>query len=577
MPRLWIPLLVLFLIFSAIVVRLGQLQLFMHGKLTSTTNREVVHKTVTRPLRGRVLDRAGRLLAVSLERPSIFVFKRDLQISQASLVQAIHRLLASVSVPEAIRKLRGPSSFVWMKRLAEVQEGDRIKKAKIQGVGIEYEGKRFYPWSPVAKELIGDVGLDGDGANGLERGLEPLLDGDEETRIVLKDALGKIFSERASSSLASSVPHGKAGPFDIYLTLDIALQALAERHAQEALLAHGAQKAMVVVQEIATGAVLVLASKGATDPSRVKDLDPNYAFSYTFEPGSVMKPFVLAASLDAGVVNENETIDCENGKYRLTPTVVIEDHEPRGILKISEILAYSSNIGMAKIGMRLGQERLYDSLGAFGFGSKTALPLTGESVGILGVPSSWSKTSLPMISFGQEIGVTAIQLVGAFSAMANEGRLLEPQIIAAIQAARSEKLLYSFQPRKIRQVLPAKIARKTLAMMEEVTRYGTGVKAQIPGYPVAGKTGTAQKIDPATRKYSRTKVVVSFCGVFPMPKPAFSICAILDEPTKPKVAWASDIAAPLFKAVAEDTINFLSLSPTEVIAAQSGKNEKKLN
>ena len=577
MPRLWIPLVIIFLIFLAIVVRLGQLQLFMHGKLSYSANQELVHKTITRPLRGRILDRVGRLMAVSLERPSIFIFKRELQISQASVAGAMHRLLSKVSVSEVAQKLRGPSGFVWVKRLAQTQEEDRIKKARIAGVGVEHEGKRFYPWHPAAQELLGEVSLDGDGSNGLERGLESLLDGDEETRVVLKDALGKIFSEKESFNLASGKASGKAGPFDIYLTLDVALQALAEKHAQESLVLYGAQKSMVVAQDIATGAILVLASKGAVDPSKVKDLDPNYAFSYTFEPGSVMKPFVLAAALDTGAVKESETIDCENGKYRLTPSVTIEDHEPRGVLKIGEIIAYSSNIGMAKIGMRLGQDPLYYSLGGFGFGTKTALPLTGEAAGILRAPSSWSKTSLPMISFGQEIGVTAIQLVGAFSALANEGQLLEPQIISEIKAVRSEKSLYHFRPRRIRQVLPAKITRKTLVMMEEVTRYGTGVKAQIPGYPVAGKTGTAQKIDPATRKYSRTKVVVSFCGVFPMPNPTLSICAILDEPTKPKVAWASDIAAPLFKVVAEDAINFLSLTPTEIISAQSDNHAKKLN
>jgi cell division protein FtsI (penicillin-binding protein 3) len=221
--------------------------------------------------------------------------------------------------------------------------------------------------------------------------------------------------------------------------------------------------------------------------------------------------------------------------------------------------------------MRLGAEKLYEALRSYGFGTKTGFPVTGEALGLLKATDQWSKVTVPMLSFGQEIGITALQLTQAFSALANDGELMDPQIIKEICQVRSKKTLYRFKPRLIRRVFSGKSNRKVQKMLEEVVRFGTGKKAEISGVAVAGKTGTAQKVDPATGKYSSTKVVVSFCGFLPSPKARLAICVVIDEPTKPKVAWASDIAAPIFKAIAEDAMNVFSL---DIQTAEYYENQK---
>ncbi|MBI4368643.1 MAG: penicillin-binding protein 2 [Elusimicrobia bacterium] len=564
--RLFLPLAAIFFLYGAVAVRLGQLQIVRHGSYAKMTASEVVQTRRVRPMRGRILDRRGRVLGVSVEMPSLFVSRRETDIPPERLALQIARVISGVDQRDLMRRLRGSSNFVWIKRQVVADEAEALRRLGIKGIGIELESKRRYPWGKTAAELIGSVGIDGEGTSGLERQLNPLLQGKEEVRVVLRDALGKVFAEEDRPESMAIWPWSRGhdeGPFDVYLTLDAQLQSSTEAHLEEALAHQDARAAVAVVVHVRTGALLAMASRteAGFEDGLGFSLDPNLAVSYTFEPGSVVKPFVLAAALDAGVVQETDEIDCENGRWHPTPSLTISDHEPYGLIPLSAVIAHSSNIGFAKIGMALGQEGLYQAYRAFGFGSRTALPVTGESVGIVRPPAGWSAVSLPMMSFGYEIGTTPLQLTQAYAALANGGILLEPQIVDRIKGFREERRLYAFSSRKVRQALPQNAAKRAMVLMEGVVAQGTGKSAQMAGYPTAGKTGTAQKIDPKTRLHTPNHVVVSFCGALPMPEPELAACVILDDPRKPKVAWASDLAAPLFKKIMQEAIVNMGLKP----------------
>ncbi|MBI4668269.1 MAG: penicillin-binding protein 2 [Elusimicrobia bacterium] len=565
MTRLWIVLAAVFVIFGAVLLRLGQLQIFLHHQFKEKSLSELIEKKGVRPFRGRILDRRGQVLAVTVERPSIFLARRESPASKTDLVRLIQSVLPAMAKSEIESKLKSPAKFIWIKRSAEVEEGAALSRLGTKGLGVVPEPKRYYPGGPLALSLLGAVGTDGDGSSGIERRLDPLLGGDEEIRLVLRDARRKIYAEREEvQRLFDFRGRGKEpGPFDVYLTIDARFQGSVEEKLNGVLQKNDARAASVVVIEVKTGAVRAMANalNSALAGAWSEQLDANLAASYTFEPGSVIKPLILASALGAGAVKETDVFDCEGGKYHIMPGLTIEDHEPYHLLRLGEVLAYSSNIGFAKIGGKTGAPRLFENLRAFGFGSRTMLPLTGEAAGILRSLDEWGPMSLPMISFGYEIGVTALQLTQAFAALANNGEFLETQLIEAVSPYRRQRKVFQFSPRRVRRAADPDVARRVLQMMEEVVRYGTGVKAQIGGWPAAGKTGTAQKIDPKTKKHTPDHVMVSFCGVFPMPKPEFSICAVVDDPRKPRVAWASDIAAPLFKAVAMDAISVFGIAP----------------
>ncbi|MEK6543266.1 MAG: penicillin-binding protein 2, partial [Elusimicrobiota bacterium] len=498
--RAWIPLAGVFVIFAAILLRLGQLQLLMHRSLSERSDKEVISVKRERPLRARIFDRKGRLLAASVLKPSIFVSKNELKVPRFQVAAKLAAAIEGVEYKQVVAALSGKTNFAWIKRFAEVEDGERVRKLGLQGVGIEMEQDRVYPHEQVAMGLLGAVGIDGQGLRGLEKGLNPLLAGPSKERVLLRDALGKVFAERtvsrggAGSWFGFGLSKDQEGPFDVHLTIDIELQSLAEMHAKGMMRKYGARAAIVVVLDAATGGVLTMASIEDAALGLDADIDPNFAVSYTFEPGSVLKPFVMAGALAANVVGDKDTFDCEHGRYAILPNLIVRDHEPQGVLNIDDIMAYSSNIGMAKIGAKMGRQSLYNVLRDFGFGVKTAVPMTGEAVGILPQLQNWSAATLPNVSFGQGMATTALQLTNAYTAFASGGVLFEPQIIDHISTKYAKAPLYQAKRQQIRRALPATFAKQAVTMMEGVVVYGTGAKAAVAGYRIAGKTGTAQKI-----------------------------------------------------------------------------------
>jgi cell division protein FtsI (penicillin-binding protein 3) len=351
----------------------------------------------------------------------------------------------------------------------------------------------------------------------------------------------------------------------VTLTIDEVIQYIAEKELEEMVAATRAKGGIVIVMEPRTGAILALAVSPRFDPNSVRDLPAdrwrNLAVTDAYEPGSTMKVFVAAAALEEKIMEPGSLIFSENGAFQ-TANTVIHDHEKMGWITFAQMIQKSSNIGAAKTGMALGQKRLYHYLKSFGFGERTKIDLPGEVAGLLKDLRYWGKRSLASISMGQEVGVTPLQLVTAMSAVANGGWLMKPYIVSSIRDA-SGKIVAEQGPQVRRQPVSLETARTLTGILEGVVTKGTGARAAVPGYRVAGKTGTAQKIDPKTGGYSSTLFVGSFVGFVPADDPRLAIVAVIDEPHAE--AWGGVVAAPVFRSVAEQALRYLGVPAGEPV------------
>jgi cell division protein FtsI (penicillin-binding protein 3) len=350
----------------------------------------------------------------------------------------------------------------------------------------------------------------------------------------------------------------------VMLTLDATLQYIAEREVDAVWRRTRSKAALALAMDPKTGDILALAIRPTFNPNSfgtaTDDERRNRAVTDPFEPGSTFKVILAAAALQEGVVRPTDRIYAENGAIRVH-TATIKDWKKFGWLTFAEVLQNSSNVGSIKVGLSLGKERYYKYISGFGFGVPTGVGFTGESRGQLRAPPQWSGLSLATMSIGQEISVTALQMVSAFSAVANGGRLLQPQIVRARLDAEGREIQRTLEPKVVRQVIAPDTARQLVEMMTTVVREGTGRHAAIPGYAVAGKTGTAQKMDPATRRYSRAPGVLSFVGFVPAEDARLAMIVLLDEPKTEK--WGSEAAAPIFAAIGKEALRYLNVPPRQ--------------
>ena len=503
------------------------------------------------PLRGRILDRRGSPLALSIEAGSIF--------AHPSLVQepekAAHLLARTLEmdVPDLRKALTSNVSFIWLARQVSKDKAEAVRKLGLNGIGVEKEGKRYYPNRELAGHLIGFSGVDSQGLEGLEWGFNKYLKGRQGTLMLQHDARGRPLWQDVS------LKSGREGGCEVHLTLDLRIQFFAEQALRKAVQDAGALSGVAVVLAPRSGEVLALAC--------VPDFNPNTFSAYrscqwrnrsitdSFEPGSTAKAFLLAAALEEGVVSESTAIHCENGRF-FYGGHWLHDMKARQTLTVREILMYSSNIGIAKIADGLGGESLWKYLNAFGFAQKTGVDLPGEVSGSLRHWKSWAKISLATHAFGQGFAVTGIQLASAFSSLANGGFLIEPYVVQKI-LDEDGGLLLDRKPRVIRRVVSKKTADRVLKVLESVVEEGTGKRARVAGFSVAGKTGTAQKFDSKTGQYSTDKTVVSFVGVVPSDNPEMVIAVILDEPKKESTGGGT--AAPAFREIASRSLYYRSV------------------
>lgn len=525
------------------------------------------------PKRGTVYDRSGGALAVSVEVPSVSLdaveLLRGVPPQRVPLVarDAANRIAAVLGIDPASveRRILAKRRFAWLKRQISAEEAEKIRalanegvdSARIRGLNVEGEGRRYYPRRELAGPLLGFVASDGEGKDGLEHALNGELRGQLEQLRGLRDRSGRlVFSEGIEDDQAL------AG-HNAVLSIDQGIQFVAERELAAAARTFEAKGGSVVVIEPYTGEILAMASFPTFNPNDYQDSEPearrDRALTEAFEPGSTSKIFTVSAGLAAGVIKPTERLYCEKGLMPVD-NVVIRDTHPAEWLTLAQVLAVSSNICSAKIGLSLGADRLYEALRRFGFGEPTGLPFPGEASGTLrprGRP--WVQVETAAASFGQGISVSNLQIAMATAAIANGGELMEPMLVKKVTTATGE-VIREAVPRVRRRVVSPQVARMLSELLVAVTEgEGTGVEAAIDGYKVAGKTATAQKTDPATGRYSLDRFIASFVGFVPADKPLVTIAVMLDEPMVEHAGGA--VAAPIFRRVARMALEARGLTP----------------
>ena len=546
---------VLALVFGGLTSRLAWLMIVKHGDLTALAERQYSRTVVLPALRGPILDRRGTPLATSTATESLFVQPR----SVGDPVRVAARLAPVLGVPEreVHAALTSARPFVWLRRKLPPTMAEQVRALREPGLGFLPESLRLYPNRELAAHVVGFEGAEG-GLEGVERAFNTELAGVSGKVIAGRDALGR---EVATPHLLQAPQPGHG----VALTIDSTIQYIAEREVDAAYRRTHAKAAMAVVLEPRTGDILAMAIRPTFNPNTFLDVPSadywrNRAVTDPFEPGSTFKAILAAAALEEGVVKPDDRINGENGAITLAGTT-IHDWKKYGWLTFAEVLQNSSNVGSIKVGLSLGRERYHRYMKAFGFGTTTGVGLAGESRGMLRDPQRWSLLSLPTMSIGQEISVTALQLVAAFGAIANDGMLMQPRLVRSTIDPYGREA-HRFEPRAVRQVISPETARTLTGLLVRVVESGTGHFAAIPGYAVGGKTGTAQKLDPATGRYSRAPGVLSFVGFAPTDDPRFAMLVMLDEPKNEK--WGSEAAAPVFNAIGREILRYLEVPPRDV-------------
>ncbi len=506
------------------------------------------------PQRGSILDRNGNPLALSLDTQSLYadpLLVKDPQQAAGKLAGIL-----DLSKKELQQLLSAKKRFVWVKRKLDPEVAGQVVKLRIAGLQFVTEHKRYYPQANVGAHVVGFTGLDPKGLEGIELEYDQLLQGEPGRLLSQRDARG-----RGMATEKQLVQGGVAG-HSLQLTIDRSLQYIAEKELARVVKQTGAVGGTVVMMEPASGRVLAMASQPDYNPN----LPGNYRASRRrnravcdmFEPGSTFKPFLLAGILEEGIVRLNQKTDCENGRYSVGGKV-IRDHARYGKLTLKEMLKFSSNIGFAKLGKALERERYYAYIRDFGFGEPTGLDLPGEASGQVRPPSRWFEIDLAAISFGQGLSVTPVQMTSAMAAIANGGLLMEPFIVERVTDAEGQQVQRRL-PQVKRRVISERTAKLVSEMLISVTEPGgTGTRAALSGYRVAGKTGTAQKVDPVTGGYSPDKRVSSFIGFVPAENPALVISVTVDEPQGK--TYGGLIAAPVFARIAEQSLSYLDILP----------------
>ena len=536
---------------TAVFGRVAYLQLFRHSDYMARASRQQRRVIEITPKRGAIYDRNMHPLAMSVPVQSAFAVPSEMKDAAMAA-----RLLSGVlAIPQDLlrQKLEGGGTFVWIQRKLPPEKAEAVKSLNLKGVYFQEENQRYYPKRDLAAHVVGFVDVDEKGLGGIEHEYDTVIRGKGEKIVVMADAKQRWFDGgEAQRDRGASV----------VLTLDERVQYIAERELAAAIeKTHGAA-GTVIVQDPNTGALLALANWPKFNPNAATDAPPearmNRAISAIYEPGSTFKLITLAAAFDQNLTRPGEVFDCENGSL-VVGGRRIHDHKAYGMLTVADILANSSDVGAMKIALRLGAPKFYDYIRGFGFGTPTGVDLPGESRGLVERLEHWVPSSIGAISMGQEVGVTPLQMVTAVSSVANGGLLYKPHTVQ--QITRGEQILPldgPSAPAEPRRAIRPETAATLRHLMEGVILRGTGKAARLDGWTAGGKTGTAQKIDPATGRYSRTNVIASFTGFAPINNPAVTILVSLDSPQ----GWphgGGDVAAPVFKRIAEQVLPYLEV------------------
>ncbi|MGE5306802.1 MAG: penicillin-binding protein [Alphaproteobacteria bacterium] len=542
------------LIFIAVAGRAFQLQVLQGDKLKRLGERQHLKEWIVLPKRGAVLDRASEPLALSLETQSVYA--RPRRIHQPETVARNLAKILNLNFAEVKQKLLSDKPFVWIKRQISPVEADQIQTLNVDGLGMFYEPRRYYPQGQLAGQVIGFVSRDSEGLEGLELQYNDYIRGETGSSMIERDALGRRVLAQGVEGLR--IPPGG----DVHLTIDTSIQHLAEKALEATVVKNRAKAGVAIVVEPFTGEVLALANYPSFDPNKFSKESPqqrrNRAIADSFEPGSIFKTILAAAALEEGVVGKEDLFYCEMGKYPFGGKIIHDTH-PYGWLPFYKILQVSSNIGFTKVAEKLKKDRYFRYIEKFGFGQNTGIDMPGEIPGLLRRPESWSAVDLATHAFGQGIAVTPMQMVMAYAAVANGGFLMRPYVVSRVVSPNGEVLLQN-QPHVVRRVVSEKTSRLLASMLKEVTSEGgTGTMANIEGFDVAGKTGTAQKADLAHGGYAAKKRVASFVGFVPANDPRLVALVLVDEPEVN--VYGGIVAAPAFRDIARGALRQLAVAP----------------
>ena len=551
--RLWVVLAALALWIGALGARLYELQIVDLQHYRDIARRQQMDIVELEPPRGTIYDARGRELAVSVNAESLFANPRSIEDPQA-VASALAGVL-ELDTSELARKLDSGRGFVWVARKLDPPVAEAVRDLDLEGLDFVDESKRYYPFRQLGGHLLGFVGTDHNGLEGLEAAYNQVVAGRSARRTVLRDA----YSKRLGSP-EHLFPEPEPGR-DLHLTIDATIQHIAERELAAAVADSDAKGGSVVILDPHTGAILAMTSMPLFDPNRFAATDAATwrirPITDVFEPGSTFKMITVATALESNLVDPNDLIDCERGGITIN-RMRIRDHHPYDELTVREVLAKSSNVGAIKIGMIAGPERLDRQVRSFGFGRRTGIDLPGESPGMLNPRERWAPMTDIYMSFGHGLAVTSLQLANSFAAVANGGVLYKPYLVRG--TGRGAQVEEIDRPVTAGRVLHPATARSVERLLEAVVETGTAKRAQIPGYRVAGKTGTPQKLDESGRGYSRSAYMASFAGFAPARRPAVVCLVLIDEPAGG--AEGGVVAAPAFRKIVSSVLNYLRIPPT---------------
>ncbi|MGA3048652.1 MAG: penicillin-binding protein [Terracidiphilus sp.] len=577
--RFWLISLFFLVWTFAITGRLFWLQVVRHKEFVERAEKQQQRTFEVAPRRGVLYDRNLRELAMTVQVDSIYAVPVEIEDKKA----AAHALAAIVhtdpddaqtSEQQIAERLDNGRSFAWIARRVTPETAarvrDLIKSGSLKGIYFQNEFQRFYPDNQIAAQVLGYVGADDTGLGGLELKFEPQLHG----------VPGRVYTALdARRHVRGSTEHEPEPGLNMVLTIDENIQFMAERALDHAMETTHADSGTVVVQDVHSGQILALAIRPTFNPNVARKttqvLLKNHAVSDVYEPGSVFKLVTYSAALEQHVTSPDDMIDCQGGQMQLPGRVIHDDKADHyGVITVHEALEHSSDVAAVKLAQKVGQDKFYEYIRSFGFGQRTGTELPGETRGLLQPVKRWGATSYASIAIGQEVGVTPLQLVSMVSTIANGGTYLPPHVLmsglvdAASQKSAGSLVASPFKlggelpnplPPGAHRVISEMTAAQMRKMMEGVVLYGTGKPAQLNGYSSGGKTGTAQKIDPATHTYSKSMHIASFAGIAPVNNPVISVAVVMDNP-KGASYYGTAVSAPVFAEVAQQVLEYLGVS-----------------
>jgi cell division protein FtsI (penicillin-binding protein 3) len=535
-----------------IEARLVSLQVYRHAELQARAERQQMRTVAVPAKRGEILDRQGRVLAYSVDADSIYAVPTEIA-DPARVASLLCGALEDCGPKEQqglLERLGRPRAFAFVRRQASPAEARRVAQLNLEGIGFIKENQRFYPKKELAAHVLGYVGVDNAGLSGLEAAYDAQIRGSQGTILIQTDARRHAFSRLERPPTAGAT---------IELTIDANLQYVVERELRDGVAANRAAGGTAIVMNPRTGEILALASEPTFNPNAFRDAQEvqrrNRAVQDIYEPGSTFKVVTASAALEEHVWGVDDLIDASAGSIRFGSRT-IDDVHAYGVLSFTDVIVKSSNVGAIKIGLKVGPERLGRYIRRFGFGSTLSPDFPGENPGIVWDPGKLDQSALASVSMGYQVSVTALQMVSAVSSVANGGELIEPRVVHALvrDGRRTE-----VRPRPLGRTVSAATAAELTAIMEAVVERGTATLAKIPGYTIAGKTGTAAKL--VNGRYSQSEYNASFVGFLPSRDPVAAVIVVIDSPHADQY-YGGSVAAPIFKRIAEAALRQLGVSPT---------------